>query len=39
MGRIEVKPARHRGGVTRRSPDRRLRPILMAPEGRTLLST
>ena len=30
MGCIEVKPARHRGGVTRRNPDRRLRPMVMA---------
>jgi hypothetical protein len=39
MGCIEVKPARHRGGVTRRNPDRRLRPMVMALEGRALLST
>ena len=30
MGCIEVKPAQHRGGVTRRTPDRRLRPTVMA---------
>ena len=39
MGRIEVKRAGHRGGVTRRNPDRRLRPMVMALEGRALLST
>jgi hypothetical protein len=39
MGRIEVKPAGQRGGVNRRSPDRRLRPMVMALEGRALLST
>ena len=39
MGRIEVKPAGQRGGVNRRSPDRRLRPTVTALEGRTLLST
>jgi hypothetical protein len=32
MGRIEVNPAGHRGGVTRRSPDRRLHPMVMALE-------
>ena len=39
MGRSEVKPARYRGGVTRWNPDRRLRPTVMALEGRMLLST
>jgi hypothetical protein len=39
MRRIGVKPAGHRGGVTRRSRDRRLRPLVMALEGRALLST
>jgi hypothetical protein len=39
MGCIEVKPPRHRGGVTRWNPDRRLRPMVMALEDRALLST
>jgi hypothetical protein len=39
MGRVEVKPAGHRGGVNRRSAYRRLRPTVMALEGRMLLST
>ena len=33
MSCVEVKPARHRGGVTRRNPDRRLRPMVMALEA------
>jgi hypothetical protein len=39
MGRIEVKTARHCGGVTRRNPDRRLHPTVMGLESRALLST
>jgi hypothetical protein len=39
MGRIEVKPGGHHGGVKKRNPDRRLRPTVTALEGRTLLST
>ena len=39
MGRFEMKPARNRGGVTGRHPDRRLRPTVMALEGPALLST
>jgi hypothetical protein len=36
---VEVKPARHRGGVARWYPDRRLRPMVMALQDRALLST
>ena len=32
MGRIEVKPAQHRGGVPREIRDRPLRPTVMALE-------
>jgi hypothetical protein len=39
MSCVEVKPARHRGGVPRRNPDHRLRPMVMALEDRALLST
>jgi hypothetical protein len=39
MDRIEVKSAYRRGRVTRVSRNRRLRPTVMALEGRALLST